>query len=370
MIVRFYIARRFFVASLFVFIGVLSLAILFESLELTRRAGPDLDVSFIALLGLAALKAPSISIQAAPYAMMLAAMWTYARLARSSELVVARAAGYSGWALATPVIAAAAMIGAFVVTVYNPVSAWMLDAAERQTASVFNEGGALVDVSRGGLWLREGDGESGGHKVIHGRSSAFDGSALQLRDVMVLEFDEGGALVNRIDATTARLEQAQAVWRFEEVLIHDFPEGGRAEQRERGFHQFDAFQTPSQIVESLAAPETISFWRLPSFISTLEEQGFSARRHRLYFNSALATPLVFSAMALLGAAFSMRHVRFGGLGVMALYAALTGFVIFFLLDIAQALAGSGAIDPIAAAWGPPFAALLFAAGLLLQFEDG
>ncbi len=367
MIIRLYIARRFATATLFVFLGVLSLAILFESLELTRRAGPDLDVSFFTILGLAALRAPSISIQAAPYAMMLAAMWTYARLARSSELVVARASGLSGWSLATPVIAAAAFIGAFVTTIYNPLSAWMLDHAERSAARLFNEDGALVDVSDEGLWLREGDGF--GQKVIHGRRSNFDGSGLVLTGVMVLEFADRGALVQRIDAETARLEQAQATWKFQNVVIHEFSDAGVI-GRTRGFHEFDAYMTPEQIVESLAAPETISFWRLPSFIATLEGQGFSARRHLLYFNAALATPLVFAAMALLGAAFSMRHVRFGGLGIMALYAALTGFVVYFLLDIAQALAGSGVIDPVAAAWGPPFAALLFAAGLLLQFEDG
>lgn len=367
MILRLYIARRFATASLMVFGGVLFLATLFEALELTRRAGADLDVGVLTLISLAALKAPSISIQAAPYAMMLAAMWTYARLSRSSELVVARAAGISGWALATPVLTTAALFGAFVTTAYNPVSALMLEAAETRAAALFKEEGGLVGVSKQGLWLREG-GEAGGQKVIHGRQSRFDGSGISLEGVMVLEFDARGALLRRVDADTARLD-AEARWDLSEVNIHE-RSGSRFETRERPFYDFDSYMTPEQIVESLAAPETVSFWRLPGFIETLENQGFSARRHVLFFNAALATPLVFAAMALLGSAFSMRHVRFGGLGVMALYAALTGFVVYFLLDIAQALAGSGVIDPIAAAWGPPFAALLFAAGLLLQFEDG
>lgn len=369
MILQFYIARRFGGATMYVFGGILLLGVLFESLELTRRAGTDVDVGFLTLVTLAAMKSPSISIQAAPYAMMLAAIWTYARLARSSELVVARAAGVSGWSLATPVIFTAALFGAFVTTVFNPVSAWMLEGAEQRAARLFNEDGALLDLSGEGLWLREGEG-GGGQKVIHGAQSRFDGAGLALQDVMVLEFASDGTPLTRIDAGRARLEQAQAVWTFEDdVLINDLTSASPVSRR-RDFHRFEAYLTPEQIVETLAAPETISFWRLPSFISTLRDQGFSARRHELYFHAALATPLVFAAMALLGSAFSMRHVRFGGLGVMALYAALTGFVVYFLLDIAQALAGSGAIDPIAAAWGPPFAALLFAAGLLLQLEDG
>ena len=75
-------------------------------------------------------------------------------------------------------------------------------------------------------------------------------------------------------------------------------------------------------------------------------------------------------MVLFGAAFSTRHARFGGLGVMALGCVLTGFAYFFLSDVAQALGASGAVPAALAAWGPPAAAVLLATGLLLHLEDG
>jgi lipopolysaccharide export system permease protein len=81
-------------------------------------------------------------------------------------------------------------------------------------------------------------------------------------------------------------------------------------------------------------------------------------------------PLLFCGMAMIGAAFSMRHVRLGGLGLMALGAVMTGFALFFLLDVAKALGASGAIPATLAAWAPPAASVLLAAGLLLHLEDG
>jgi lipopolysaccharide export system permease protein len=75
-------------------------------------------------------------------------------------------------------------------------------------------------------------------------------------------------------------------------------------------------------------------------------------------------------MVLVGAAFSMRHVRFGGLGLMALGCVMAGFGYFFLSDITNALGASGAVPVPIAAWAPPLSAMLFALGLLLHLEDG
>jgi lipopolysaccharide export system permease protein len=128
--------------------------------------------------------------------------------------------------------------------------------------------------------------------------------------------------------------------------------------------------TAEHIQDSFAPPETIGFWKLPGFIALLEESGFSSNRHRLHWLRLLSQPVVFVAMVLIGAAFSMRHVRFGGLGYMALGCVIAGFGYFFLSDIANALGASGAVPVVLAAWAPPLSAVLLALGLLLHLEDG
>lgn len=366
MTLYFYIARRFFMSVVYVFASVLFLAILFDMLELARRAGDDVEIGFGTLFGLATLRAPSISIKAAPYSMLLAAMWTYARLARSSELVVARAAGLSGLGLTLPALATAALVGAFATTIYNPVAATLLDKFERLQAKVFNDDDRLVSVAMTGLWLRQGNASA--QTVIHAQQSNGDGT--DLKGVTIYQFEGSDDFIGRVDAQSAKLQPGY--WRLESAVIRRFDPtkpDAVVDKRSREFFDMPTDLTPDQIIESFAAPETISFWRLPEFIRILEQQGFSSRRHVLHLHVSLAAPLIFAAMSLLGGAFSMRHARFGGLGLMALYATLTGFVVFFLFDIAQALAASGHILAIPAAWGPPAAAMMFAAGLLLHFEE-
>ena len=158
-------------------------------------------------------------------------------------------------------------------------------------------------------------------------------------------------------------------WRFDAV---EGPEGEVAPPPEA---RQDSMILPTRltrarILESFAAPETISFWKLPGFIETMEASGFSAARHRMHWQSQLSTPLLLAAMVLIGAAFSMRHVRFGGLGLMALGAVATGLGYFVLANIAQAFGAQGSIPAPFAAWGPPAAMSLLAIGLLLHLEDG
>jgi lipopolysaccharide export system permease protein len=75
-------------------------------------------------------------------------------------------------------------------------------------------------------------------------------------------------------------------------------------------------------------------------------------------------------MVMIGAGFTMRHVRFGRTGVMVLMALMMGFAVFFIRNFAQVLGDRGQIPVALAAWSPPVAAILMSLGLLLHLEDG
>lgn len=75
-------------------------------------------------------------------------------------------------------------------------------------------------------------------------------------------------------------------------------------------------------------------------------------------------------MVLIGAAFTMRHVRAGGTGIAVLTAVLLGFSLYFVRNFAQILGENGQIPVPMAAWAAPVASVLLAFGLLLHAEDG
>lgn len=367
-----YIARRFLMTTLGAFAAVFVLVVVLDLVELIRSNTRGL-AGFGDLVGMAVLHAPSITITAAPFTLLLAAMTAFAMLARSSELVVTRAAGVSVWRLTAPALACAAGLGVFAFAVYNPLASAFATKFETLEQRFFDQTSSRLAVSGEGLWLRQGGGE--GQTVI--RAKRASSTVERLWDVSIFQFDPSDRLYRRIDARTATLGDRN--WQLGSVMrwdLSDDAEGGR--QRAMAATRpvkaeemtIPTDLTAEHIQDSFAPPETIGFWKLPGFIALLEESGFSSNRHRLHWLRLLSQPVVFVAMVLIGAAFSMRHVRFGGLGYMALGCVTAGFGYFFLSDIANALGASGAVPVEIAAWAPPLSAVLLALGLLLHLEDG
>lgn len=369
-----YVAGRFLWIMLAAFLCVFALVVIVDLVELLGQ-NSDGNASFPSLIGMAILHAPSVTITAAPFTVLLASMTCFAWFARSSELVVTRAAGVSVWAVLFPVLASACLLGVVAFGIYNPIASAFAERFGSLEERYFGRSSSQLSVSADELWLRQGD--DTGQTVI--RASRASADVDRLWDVTVFQFDEEDRLARRIEARTAVLEYRS--WRLNAVRRWDFAtqateaEDPGAAQRETVAVVMEEMRlptdlTPERIQESFAQPQTISFWALPGFIEVLDESGFSSARHRLHWHSLLSAPVIFMAMALIGAAFSMRHVRFGGLGFMALGCVMAGFGYFFLSDLASALGASGAVPVLVAAWAPPFAAVLLALALLLHFEDG
>ena len=144
---------------------------------------------------------------------------------------------------------------------------------------------------------------------------------------------------------------------------------------ESASRRFDLYRVPSDLTEdrirdTFGKPSAISFWDLPAYIRQLEEAGFSARRHAVWYQMELSKPLFMVAMVLIAAAFTMRHVRFGRTGVAVLVAVMLGFTLYYIRNFAQILGENGQIPIYLAAWAPPTASMLLAFGLLLHMEDG
>jgi lipopolysaccharide export system permease protein len=356
-----YIARQFFGWCLGVFLAMLMIVFLLDYIELLRRAGAKPEATLLVLLEMAALKQPHMAQQIMPFAVLFGTMMAFWRLTRSNELVVARAAGVSVWQFLTPPLLGAFLIGTLAVTVFNPVASVMQASYERLDNRILRGGDEQLALSRSGLWLRQSDDE-GNHAVMH--AERFMRRSTALEDVMVLFFANDVRLVKRVDAAEARL--ARGKW---EITNGTQWEPGQPPQSfERA--EMPTNLTPRKIEESFASPETMSFWELPGFINLLETSGFSAQRHRLYFNALLARPFLFAAMVLIAASFSLRMQRRGGTTAMIGGGVACGFLLYFLSDVVFALGLSATIPIALAAWTPTGVSWLLGSSLLLHLEDG
>lgn len=355
-----YIGRQFAAWFFTVLLALTAVVYLFDTVELLRRASAREEVTVAIVLKLSLLKLPQLVQEMIPFIVLFATMLTFWRLSRSHELTVVRAAGISVWQFLLPAILIALLIGALRLAVLNPVGAALYANFERIDAVMMRGRTSLLAVSPTGFWLRQADGRT--NAVIHAlRVSSQD---MELYDVTVFIFEGADRFVGRVDAASARLEPG--AWLLRDAVISDPDQTARREP----LYRLPTEMTPERIHESFAAPETISFWELPAFIRVLENAGFSAIRHQLYWHRLLAGPLLLAAMVLLAATFSLRPPRRGGTGLLVVTGIGAGFLLYFVSNLVAALGQTASIPVVLAAWTPAGVSTLVAITLLLHLEDG
>ncbi|MDE4134140.1 LPS export ABC transporter permease LptG [Phaeobacter sp. QD34_3] len=368
-----YYARRFAQWFLIITSVLMTLVILIDLNEQIRRFD-SLELGAGRLIGLTLLNAPAAFSEFLPLIMILSTIVLFVGLARSSELVVTRAIGRSGLrALAAPVIVAA-LIGVLAVSMLNPIVAATSNRFKALSDTYRNGGPAALSLSGEGLWLRQGspDGQSVIHARGYGNDEAEAGNAenITLFDVTIHDYAPGGGPIRYIIAESARLQGED--WLLTKAKVWPLTIGLNPESiaAEHDVLILPTTLTSERIRDTLGTAEGISIYDLPATIRDLAAAGFSTKRYEVWYQVALARPLFLVAMVLVGAAFTMRHTRFGGTGLAVLTAVLLGFGLYFIRNFAQVLGENGQIPVALAAWAPPVASILLTMGLLLHAEDG
>lgn len=342
---------------------IAAVILLVQFVDLSRSVGVRADVTVGQLFSLTLLRTPAMVLVLLPFVFLFGGIAAFVALNRKSELVAMRAAGVSAWRFVLPSALAAFLIGAVAVGVLNPIAAALSARFEMQRAALMEN--YLTDAPKE-VWLRQGDDHT--QMVIHAKARSVEEGVVKLHGVslFIYQRNKDGEIEfkRRLEAAEASL--LPGFWRLTEVREAT---AGESSVRSESLSIRSTLDSEAAL-ERFASPEAIAFWRLPAAIRVTEQAGFSAAGYRLRFQQLLATPILFAAMSVLAAAFSLRLARLGGLAGLAGAGVSLGFIFFFFNAFAGALAEADILPLEAAAWAPPVVALLSGLALLCYTEDG
>ena len=358
-----YVLRRTMGALVAALAVLGAMVMLIAFVDIARNVGTRADATFFQLLYLTVLQAPATILVLAPFVFLFGTMWAFVELNRRSELIAMRAAGVSAWRFIMPAALSSFVIGLLTITLLNPLTTAMTAKFESERDTVMN--GYLKETPKG-TWLRQGDDKT--QIVIRARARETVDGSVRLKGVslFVYALNSKGVMdfTRRIEANEARLEPG--FWRLT---------GVREATPGAGAIRSDSLSIPSNLDDRTASerfntPSAVALWRLPATIQRTEDAGFSAAPFKLRLQQDLATPLLFAAMSVLAAAFSLRLMRLGGLAALAGSGVALGFGFFFFNELCSTLGKADVLAPFIAAWTPPTVALLAGFTLLCYTEDG
>ena len=254
------------------------------------------------------------------------------------------------------------MVGVITVAILNPLTAQLTGKFEDSRAALVS--GAFEESRQ----------TSGCPKaiatkriLIHADSSDSKEGEVRLKGVSMfiytLDAKGGMNFTHRLDADEATLHPGY--WSL--TNVSDTIPGGVAQKSV-------STSIPTNLedgreVERIASPNSISAWDLPSTIRRTEQAGFSSLGYRLRLHQLLAMPILFAAMSILAAAFSLRLMRLArrtGRPDQFRRVAL-GFIFFFMnkfLDRSWAKPEPALARPSPPPGRPPMLALLCGLTLL------
>ncbi len=354
-----YFATRFVIASIATFASIFFLVITVDYIELMRRAGGMENISALFVAQTALFRVPLTLEKLMPFCIMIGAMVSFLALSRRLELVIARAAGISAWQFTAPALLSALALGALATTIYNPVSADMLERAKGMETKIFT-GGAPTVQDGAGFWINQSTSE--GQSVINAARSLGQGALLS--GMTVFRYDPSGSFKERIEAKEATLEPGR--WVFNGVRRYTL----NNPVVEEDTFSLNTTLTLAQVRNSFSTPETVSFWQLPDYIKSSENSGQTTAGYRLQYQKLIARPFLLAAMVMLAAAVSLRFFRFGGVQRMVLSGIAAGFLLYVLSKVTDDLSKAELMHPLAAAWLPVCVGGLSGFLALLYQEDG
>ncbi|HWU15860.1 MAG TPA: LptF/LptG family permease, partial [Caulobacter sp.] len=280
------------------------LVMLIAFVDISKNVGTRADVGFTQLLFLTVLQAPATILVLTPFIFLFGTLGAFVGLNRRSELIAMRAAGVSAWRFIMPAATAAFIMGLLTLTLLNPLTSAMSAQFESSRDALME---SYLKSAPRGLWLRQGDEKT--QVVIRARARDQVDGAVRLYGVSLFVYavQPNGSLqfAQRIEADEARLEPG--FWRLS---------GVRVAMPGAGAIRSETYTMPSNLDDRTASerfnnPQAIAVWLLPETIKRTEAAGFSSIPFRLRLQQVLATPLLFAAMSVLAAAFSLRLMRLG-----------------------------------------------------------
>lgn len=356
-----YTIATFLKSFITLLVMLFALIVMFDSIELLRRAAKVDGLPFSQIIQLALFKLPDAGQEVFPFVILFSSILTYWTLNKRSELVIYRGAGLSAWQFTLPVAFTAFCIGVIFLFILNPLSTLMLGRYEVLESKHLGSPQNIVTLSKNGLWLKQDKPYT--NIILH--AGGFDINSWTLSDVTLLYLNKNDSFQKRVDAPIALLND-------KEWLLHNAVINGASMQsmENKKNYAIETDLSRQDIIDSFADPKLVSFWSLPAYIDLMDESGISTRSTRMHYLNLLTQPFFFTFIALLAASFCLKPARLQNVSTLLGLTLLSAFGLFFLSNFLQALGASEQLPVFLSAWAPSFITLLLAVNIIMVNEDG
>jgi lipopolysaccharide export system permease protein len=336
-ILRKYLAREIYAATLLVLVAFLMLFAFFDLInELNYLGRGNYDLKHVLLFVLLSL--PGHAYELAPIAVLIGTLYALSQLAANSEYTVMRVSGLSPFAAGAALVRIGAIFVVLIFAFGELITPYAERAAQQLRLSAMST--VVAQEFRSGLWVKD---ES---RFVNVREVKPDSSLIGVR---IYDFDSDYRLRSISFAERGKFIKNNT-WRLSDVVKTSFDSGGTSVSR-LAQTEWHSVLTPNLLSVLLVQPEKMSAISLYRFERHLSENRQQTERYQIALWKKLLYPFAALVMMALALPFAYVHVRLGGVGVKIFSGIMLG-ILFHLLN------GLSSSIGILQNWSPFYSAVL------------
>ena len=289
---------------------------------------------------------PKISLELLPVTSLIGVLVGLGSLANQQELIALRAAGWSNYRLARPVLVLALAI----LTGAVATQQWLIPMLEEQIAGL--RANAVEDAELEGdseFWTRNE------RQIVRIGGVQF---GLMPTDVEIFERNETGHVTQVLNASRADILNSQT-WQLWDVISTQIDAEGTRVGRMESL-EWRSVLSPDQMATIITTAAALAPSDLFQYVAHLEENDLDSHRYRLVLWQQLSLPIGILGMALLGVPFVVGSTRSMATGTRISIGVVIGILFYLGERTLGQVALLYSLPPIPLAMGPDIFILFLA----------
>ncbi|MBI4314053.1 MAG: LptF/LptG family permease [Candidatus Omnitrophica bacterium] len=292
---------------------------------------------------------PVIFVQVAPFACLMAVLYTVGNLNKNQELVAMRASGLGPWQIVRPLLAAGLLVSGLVLYANEQLTPGAVLTLQILKDDYLERPPDPTRPPREQRPIESLAVYGTGHTLLYAKS--FDPRSKVLEDVIILEHGPDLKLKRKI--TAARAEWTGSSWRFFNCAVLRFDSEGKSFGKKIGFERkiIPIGESPEILMKADQQSQAMSFRELKKYIERMGPSGAEAtQKLQVELQTKLAYPFASFVIILIGTPLAVRSSRGGTL--MGMGTAIGIALAFYTAQAIFTAAGKGGmLPPALAAWG-------------------
>ena len=354
-----YISKTFLFSTGIIIVLFASVIFIGDTVEFGKKLSSNEKVSTTLIFILSSLNLPKMLLEILPFCFFFSGMLWVIKVSNTKELIVMRTTGLTISKIISPIFLVAIILGLFFVIVFSP----LISATQKKILSI--EADVLgkpinsILVTNSGFWVKQGNVD--GNDMIYAKS--LDSKTMQFNDVIVFNFNKEYKVTKKIKAESSELYENYWLLKNTEII------NNMGEISVIPKIKIPTSITKSQIKEGFSSPDSLSLWSLIPFIKMFERAGFSAKKHRYHLYKLFSFPFLLAAMSLLGVSFNLNNFARKKNNLFLLIGIITGFFIFYITKIINALSLAGKMPLLFGSMLPIILTLFLAIALIIHADE-